>query len=93
MGTNLNSSKNGKRTFNLSSDDQIVHAQNIEMCQSALFHVLKELVQQHGKEIVYESMEWFMDKLKPASEACAHDYHAYPPLSDQVKCRKCGDIN
>lgn len=57
-----------KWKINFQNDRDIERACRVEQCQSALFRTLMDLVQEHGREIVGESLEWFMDKLKVKDE-------------------------
>lgn len=57
-----------KPMINLNSRSEILHAVKVEECQGAIFKVLKELVERHGKEIVRESLEWFTDKLRTKAD-------------------------
>lgn len=58
------SKKKPKWKIDFQNDKDIERACRIEQCQSALFKTLMDLVQEHGREIVGESLEWFQNKLK-----------------------------
>lgn len=62
------SKKKAAAGLDLQNENEILHAIKIEECQSAIYHVIKELVEKHGRETVCVSMEWIMDKLKVKDE-------------------------
>lgn len=56
--------------------DEIVFATKIEACQSAMFHGIKNLVNEYGKEIVADSLGWFQRLLEPETKEMEYETKA-----------------
>lgn len=57
--------RGGKKVRTPQTDEEIEYACKIEEVQSAVYRTVGEMVAKYGREVVADSLEWIVDKLKP----------------------------